>query len=183
MQSPPGSEPDVSAISTEAPPDAAVAAASATTRRFRAAAEAHDVDALLETLADGAVLHSPITDRVAFSGREEIGELMHSVFETVADIRYFADVGDARTRALFDRATVDGQPLEQAIRLGLNERQQIEEITIFFRPLPGLATLTAALAPRVARKHGRLRALIARLLIAPLGFATRAGDRLSSWFT
>jgi hypothetical protein len=38
---------------------------------------------------------------------------MRSVFATVEDIHYFADVGDARTRALFDRARVGGQALER----------------------------------------------------------------------
>jgi len=47
---------------------------------------------------------------------------------------------------------------------------------------PGLATLTAELVPRVARKHGRSRAVLARLLLAPIGVATRAGDRLVTWF-
>jgi SnoaL-like protein len=161
--------------------EATLAAAGATTRRFREAAEAHDIDALLDTLAEDVVLRSPITDRVRFQGRAELGELMRSVFATVEDIHYFADVGDARTRALFDRARVGGQALEQAVRVQLNARQQIQEITIFFRPLPGLASLTAALAPRVARKRGRLRYIMARILLAPLALATRAGDRLAPW--
>ena len=65
----------------------------------------------------------------------------------------------------------------------MNDRQQISEITIFFRPLPGLAALTSALAPRLARKHGRVRPLVASLLIGPLGLLTRLGDRLATWFT
>jgi hypothetical protein len=161
--------------------DGALAAATATTRRFREAAEARDIDALLDTLAEDVVLHSPITDRVSFRGRAELGELMRSVFATLEDIRYFADVGDARTRALFDRARVGGQALEQAVRIQLNDRQQIEEITIFFRPLPGLARLTAELAPRMARTHGRGRYIMARILLAPLARVTRAGDRLAPW--
>jgi hypothetical protein len=163
--------------------EAALAAASATTRRFREAAEARDVDSMLATLAEDVVLRSPITDRVTFRGRAQLGELLRSVFATIEDIRYFADVGDARTRALFDRARVGGQALEQAVRVQLNDRQQIEELTVFFRPLPGLAGLAAGLAPRVARKRGRGRALVARALLAPLAWATRAGDRLTPWLT
>ena len=163
--------------------EAAVAAASATTRRFREAAEARDIESLLATLAEDVVLRSPITDRVTFRGRAQLRELLRSVFATIEDIRYFADVGDARTRALFDRARVGGQALEQAVRVQLNDRQQIEELTIFFRPLPGLAGLTAGLGPRVARKRGRGRAVVARALLAPLAWATRAGDRLTPWLT
>src|SRR5215208_5689545 len=86
----------------------AVEAAVATTARFRAAVEAGDVEAFLETLAPDVVLHSPITLRTRFEGREEIRELMGSVFATVHEIRYYEDVGDARSRALFYRARVGG---------------------------------------------------------------------------
>ena len=105
------------------------------------------------------------------------------MFATIADIRYFADVGDDRTRALFYRANVNGYPLDEATRIELNEQQQISELTLYFRPLPGLATLTAALAPRVARRHGSFRSACARLLVGPLGPLTRIGDRLAGWFT
>ncbi len=156
----------------------------ATTARYRKAAEASDIEGLIATLTPDVVLRSPITDRKAFRGREEVRELLHSVFATISDIRYFADVGDERTRVVFDRATVEGQPLEQATRLELDDQGQIKEITLFFRPLPGLATLTAALGPRVAaRRHGNSRSLIARLLLWPLALATRFGDRFVSWFT
>ena len=154
----------------------------ATTARFRRAEEAHDIEGVLETLAPDVVVRSPITDRVTFQGRDEVRELLRSVFATIDDISYFADVGDARTRALFYRANVNGEPVEEAARIELDDNEQIREIILFFRPLPGLATLTAALGPRVARrKHGGLRSIIARVLLAPLGLATRVGDRLATW--
>jgi hypothetical protein len=162
--------------------DSAIAAASATTRRFREAAEAADVEALVATLSDDVVLHSPITERIKFNGRDQVRELMYSVFATVDGTSYFADVGDARTRVMFLRAGAAGQPFEEALRVELNDQQQIREITVFVRPLPGLTGFAAALVPRVARRRGRGRALIARLLLAPLGFATRAGDRATPWF-
>jgi hypothetical protein len=154
----------------------------ATTVRMRAAAEAHDVQGVLETTAAEVVMRSPVTDRLIFRGRDEIGEVLSAVFATLSDMHYFADVGDERTRALFYTARVGNQPIEEAMRVELNEKGEIEEFTIFYRPLPGLATFAAAMAPRVARKHGRLRALVARLLIFPLGLFTRLGDRIVPWF-
>jgi hypothetical protein len=156
--------------------------ASATTARFRRAGEAGDIDRLLETLAPDAVLRSPITDRLEFRGHDEIRAVMESVFATIDNIRYSADVGHNRTRVLFGRATVNGQPVEEAIRIELDEHERITEMTLFYRPLPGLATLTAALAPRVARKHGPMRSLLARILLAPLAAVIRLGDRLVPWF-
>lgn len=153
-----------------------------TTARMRAAAEANDVDGVLATCAVDVVLHSPITDRVVFRGREEVGEVLRAVFATLEDMRYFADVGDQRTRALFYQASVGSQSLEEAARIELNEHAEIQKFTIFYRPLPGLATFTAALAPRVARNHGPVRSLIARTLIYPLGLMSRVGDRIVPWF-
>ena len=152
------------------------------TTQFRHAVENHDVEGALTTLAPNVVLRYPITDRIAFRGLDQMRDLFPSIFATIQNIRYFADIGDTRTRALFYRATVNGEPVEEATRVELDENQRIKEITIFFRPLPGLATFTAAMAPRVARKRGPLRALIARLLVAPLGVATRFGDRIITKF-
>lgn len=154
-----------------------------TTDRYRRAGEAGDVEGVVATLAADVVFHSPITERVVFRGREEIRELLGAVFSTVSDVRYFAEVGDDRTRVLFDRLQVNGLAMEQTHRLSLNERGEIEEITVFFRPLPGLAALTCALGPRVAEaRHGRARGLLARILLAPLGVFTGVGDRLITFF-
>jgi hypothetical protein len=182
-QAPVPSEPSVDTGASSEGAGEGLSLASATTARFRAAGEARDVEAMLATLSDDVVLHSPITDRVTFDGIDAMRELLRAVFAVIDDIHYSADVGDEHVRALFYTAKVGGQPLEEATRVQLNDRQQISEITIFFRPLPGLAALTSALAPRLARKHGRVRPLVASLLIGPLGLLTRLGDRLATWFT
>jgi hypothetical protein len=165
----------MTALQAELPDDVATSA-------FRHAVESADVDGVVATLAPDVVLHSPITDRVTFVGRDEIEQLLPLIFETIRDIRYFADVGNDHTRALFYRARVRRQLVEEATRIELDDERRVRSITVFFRPLPGLATLTAALGPRVAHKHGRIRSLLARLVLAPLGFATRVGDRLVKIF-
>jgi len=110
-------------------------------------------------------------------------ELLEAVFETITDIRYFADIGDERNRALFFRGMIGRQPLEEAVRMTLTEDARIAELTLFFRPLPGLATLAAELGPRITeRRHGPGRARLARLLLAPLGAITRIGDRFVRFF-
>jgi hypothetical protein len=154
-----------------------------TTDRYRHAAEAGDVDGIMETLSRDVVVYSPITERLTFKGTAEVRELLETVFSLVSDVSYYADVGDEDTRAMFDRANVGGVPLDQTTRVRLNERGEIFEITLFFRPLPGLTALTAAIAPAVARsRHGVLRATIATLLLRPLAVMTGLGDRLVGWF-
>jgi hypothetical protein len=95
----------------------------------------------------------------------------------VTDVDYFADVGDDRTRVLFFRGRIGGQAVEEATRVELGDDGLISEMTLFFRPLPGIAALAAAMAPRVvAQRHGRARALVARLAMAPIALLTRIGD-------
>jgi hypothetical protein len=162
--------------------DQAKSRGAATTERYRAAAEAHDIEGLIATLAPGVVFHSPITERVKFTGHDELRELLGWVFATISDIHFFADIGDDRTRALFFRGRVGREPVEEAVRVHLDDNAQIAELIAFFRPLPGLATLTCALAPKVVEhRRGRALALLVKLFLAPLGVMTRIGDRVIPW--
>lgn len=155
-----------------------------TTVRMRQAAETRDTAKVMQMMADDVLLRSPITNQVVFRGRAEVSEILTSVFSVLEDIEYFADIGDQHTRALFYTARVGRQPVEEAMRIELNDAGEIRELTIFYRPLPGLASFAAALAPRVAtQRHGRFRAGLARLLITPLALLTRLGDRIVVWFT
>jgi hypothetical protein len=92
----------------------AVERAAETTRRYREAVEAGDVESLVATLAADVVLHSPITLRTEFRGHDDLRALMRAVFSSIEDISYFEDVGDATTRALFYRARVGRQEVEEA---------------------------------------------------------------------
>lgn len=162
--------------------DNALSDSSACSASFRDAIEGGDIDAVLMTLSEDVVLRSPFTDRVTFNGHQDIRRLLPHVFASITNIRYFADIGDSRTRALFYRGQVKGRAIEEATWLRLNRDGLIEEITLSFRPVPSLVTLMAVMAPRIARDRGRLRSIIARLLLAPLALATRIGDRLVTKF-
>jgi hypothetical protein len=73
--------------------------------------------------------------------------------------------------------------LEAHVLLHVNEQGQIDELKIFIRPLPGLATLFAVLPPRVsARRRGRLTGAVAAVLTWPLAFALRTADRFTPRF-
>lgn len=159
--------------------DQALASAAETTRRYRAAIEAGDTDAFLQTLAPDVVLHSPITARTRFCGHDEIRVLMGAVFSNIEDIRYFEDVGDATTRALFYRGRVGRQEVEEATLVRLDSEALITEIRLWFRPLPGLTAVMRKLGPALAREHGRGRSMVAAALAAPLAAAASMGDALA----
>src|SRR5215213_5216722 len=148
--------------------------AAETTRRYREAVEAGDIEAFLATLAPDVVLHSPITARTQFRGHDEMRTLMRAVLASVEGIRYFEDVGDANTRALFYRAHVGRQDVEEATLVRLGGDALVTEIRLWFRPLPGLTAVMGRLGPALAREHGRARAVAAKGLIAPMVAAARA---------
>src|SRR5947208_5875423 len=163
-----------------APPTSPIGAA---ITALRAAGESGDADALAELLAPDVVFHSPLTDRVLFEGRDEVVALHRDIFAVLEVIDTTEPLALGDTRSFTFRARVRGVELEAMNLLRFNEQGQIADYKIFIRPLPGLATLFAALPPRVsARRRGRLKGALAALLARPLAFALRTADRLTPRF-
>ena len=150
---------------------------------LRAAGENGDADALADLLAPDVVLHSPLTTRLRFEGREEVVALHRDIFAVLEDIHTTEPLALGDTRSFSFRARVRGVELEADTRVRFNEHGRIVEFKVFVRPLPGLATLFAALPPRVsARRRGRVTGTLVALLARPLAFALRTADRLAPRF-
>ena len=151
-----------------------------TSREIADAMLARDFARLREGLAPDVVLHSPITARFRFEGRDEVLDLMRIVRDSVDDLEYLhASQGDGEG-TLFFRATVQGRPLEGSDYIRFDEQGRVAEFRIFIRPLPSLAKLAAVLAPPLARRHGRARALLLRVLVAPLVLFVGLGDAIGA---
>lgn len=147
-------------------------------RAYRAAGEAHDLDALLATLSPGVVFHSPLSDRARFAGHDQVGELFTAVFSVLSDIRYHTDVGDDTTRMLGATARLGRQSLEESALLRFDDDGLVAEITMWIRPLPALTALMAALGPVMARSTGRPGLpLLVSAAVKPLATLTDLGDR------
>ena len=149
-------------------------------RKVADAMLARDFAALADGLAPDVVLHSPITARFRFEGRDEVLALMRIVRDTLDDLDYLHVSEGNGEGTLFFRATVGGQPLEGSDYLRFDERGRVTEFRVFIRPLPALAKLAAALAPPLARRHSRARALLLRALVAPLVLFNRLGDAIGA---
>ena len=153
--------------------------AAATTARWRAAVEAGDVEAWAQTLAPAVVLNSPITTSTSFRGADDCRALLREVLQVIEDIKFTDDVGDGTTRALFYTATIRGIQVEEATRVRLDDEARVTEITLWFRPLPGLTALMAGLAPRLARRRGKGKAAAAAVMTRPLAAMTKHGDKVA----
>ena len=147
------------------------------TRRFCAAMEAGDAFGAVQALSPDAVLHSPITLGIEFCGREQLRELFEDVLAVVSQPRYTEEIGDGDVRVIVGEGRVGAQRLHETILVRLDDAGLIRELTLYVRPLPGLASLAAALGPRVAGRRGRARGLAAAAMMRPLAAAIRAGER------
>ncbi|MFI7701424.1 nuclear transport factor 2 family protein [Nonomuraea sp. NPDC049480] len=147
-------------------------------RAYREAGEAHDLDALMATLADDVIFRSPLSARASFRGKEQVRELWSAVFDVLSGMRYQSDVGDERTRMLTATARLGRQELHEAAMLAVDDDGLVKEITMWIRPLPALTALMAALGPGLARATGRPGLpLLVGAAVKPLAAMTRLGDR------
>jgi hypothetical protein len=116
---------------------------------FRAAAEAQDLDALVELLAEDVVLHSPVTYR-RYTGCETVGILLRLIGDTFEDLHYTDQLeGPDDVHALVFRARVGDRELEGVDLLRLDADGLIADLTAMIRPLSGVAALAQAIAPKV----------------------------------
>lgn len=170
-------------VSVSVPAPASTSPVSTAIAAFRVAAERGDADAVAELLAPDVVLHSPLTARVRFEGRDEVTELHRDIFAVLEGLQTTEPLSLADSRSFTFRAGVRGADLEAAVLAHCNERGHIVELTIFGRPLPAIAALFAALPPRVsARRRGRMTGALVALVARPLAFVLRTGDRLAPRF-
>ncbi|MEU0536724.1 nuclear transport factor 2 family protein [Amycolatopsis tolypomycina] len=148
------------------------------TETYRRAMETRDVELALTAFAPDAVLHSPLTSRVRFTGHAELRPLIEVAYRHLKDISFHTDTGDARTRVVVYTARIGGEPIEEAALLRLNDDGLVEEATLFVRTLPGLVALMDRFGPDIARANGRpVVARVLRVLVKPLLAMVRSGDR------
>jgi hypothetical protein len=116
---------------------------------FRVAAESHNIDALLGTLAPDVVLHSPVTF-APYAGKETVGQLLRLVSQAFEDWRCVKEVhGRGGEIGFVFRTRVEGRELEGLDLLRLDADGLIDDLTVMIRPLSGLIALAQAIGPKV----------------------------------
>lgn len=116
---------------------------------FRRAAEAKDLELLIETLREDVVLHSPILFR-GFEGREVVSTVLTHVAATLEGLTYTDELVEGNTVALRFKATVGDRELEGIDFLELDEDGRVAELTVFMRPLSALTRFNEQMADRLA---------------------------------
>lgn len=131
---------------------------------LREALEARDPEMARTALAENVVLRSPIFS-VEFEGPEEAGDVLAAVYEVLGPVEYLYD--EPGNPAVFIWSSdVDGEPVEGTDLVRYDEAGKIIEVTVFFRPLRGIAAFLDKTGPILARRRGK-SALLTRLLAPP----------------
>ena len=148
---------------------------------FTAALATRDIDALVHTLAPGVVLHSAVTD-TPFEGREVVGDVYRSLFESFEGLTILEQFESGDTHAFFWEGRIDGRYVAGADRIRLDPDGRVRDITIVGRPLTGLATFLTGIGYRFARRRrGLAVARALRLGTLPLAPLFSLFDPVTRW--
>jgi len=152
----------------------------ATAHRISEAVIRGEFEALAELFSPDLVLNSPITDSFHFHGRDDVLALLEIVRASEEKLEFTDIVGGGDTWVLAFETTVRGRDMQGMDLMRFDDAGRVKEMTVFFRPLPGVAALAGALAPRLGRRRGRLVSLLLALLVRPLAAITSRGDQLAA---
>ncbi|MFC9063230.1 nuclear transport factor 2 family protein [Streptomyces sp. NPDC057074] len=119
---------------------------------FRAAVEAHDIDAVEALLAEDVVFTSPVVFK-PYRGKAITAAILRAVERVFEDFRYERVIGEegGRDHALVFSARVGDREIGGCDFLHLDESGLIDELTVMVRPLSGAQALQAAMAAQFER--------------------------------
>jgi 2-amino-4-hydroxy-6-hydroxymethyldihydropteridine diphosphokinase len=150
---------------------------------WREAVEARDIGAVAEALADDARFRSPITARVPFQGRDRVVELMTEVIALLESMHVVRDIRHGDLQIMEVEARLAGYDVHMVHLVEHDADGRVRQVTLFMRPLPGVANLAARIAPPLVRRRwGGVAAFVVAVAMRPLAWLVRFADRLGPWF-
>ncbi|WHT16158.1 nuclear transport factor 2 family protein [Crossiella sp. CA-258035] len=119
-------------------------------RRFRAAVEARDPEALAAALADDVVFTSPVAFR-PYQGKPITAAILRGVLRVFEDFRYVREIGGDRDHALVFEARIGETLVEGCDFLHLDENGLVDQLTVMVRPLSAAQVLAEAMGAQFDR--------------------------------
>jgi hypothetical protein len=117
-----------------------------------------------------------------FEGREQLDPLIGVILDVLSDLTYTDELRSESTAVLIGHANVEGIALEFSDHLKLRDDGLIEEMTVFFRPLPATTAAMRRFGQSLGRNKSTLRGRMISSMVAPIAFMARAGDRIGVRF-
>ena len=145
---------------------------------LRAAMEARDLSAIVDSFAPDAKFWSPLTGRLTFQGHEEITAITSVILDAFDGFHYTDELLSELNGFLVARARVDGVDIEMVDHIIYDPDGKIAELTVFFRPLPAAAVALRVIGAGLGRRKSPTRAAIISTLARPLCFMTKSGDEI-----
>ena len=118
--------------------------------RYRAASEANDIAALMDTLAPDVELVSPISGHMVFRGTDDVRFLLTHVYGCMRGLRWSSQLTTARARCSSAGGKVAGIALTDAMVFDLAPDGRIARIRPHLRPWLALTVFALVLGPKVA---------------------------------
>jgi hypothetical protein len=146
---------------------------------IRLAMEARDHPAMVATLGETPVLHSPVTP-MPIVGREAVAALLLLLIEEYEEWRCVGEVAHERDHVLFIQARIGGREVQLADLMRHDERGRVVEMRLYGRPIASVAAFAKVIGPRIARRRGAVRALLVRLITIGIPTLLAVGDRVVS---
>jgi hypothetical protein len=140
--------------------------------------EARDHRAVVEAFAENAVIRSPFTDNLTFEGRHQLDELVAVILDVLEDLTYSDELHADRAAVLIGHARVDGLRVQFCDYLKLRGDGLVDEMTVFFRPLPATTAAMRRIGGGLGRRKSKFRGRLINTMTAPLALIARTGDRL-----
>lgn len=119
------------------------------TTSFRAAIEAHDLDAVEDLLADDVVFRSPVAFK-PYPGKPITAAILRAVAEVFQDFHYVREIRDPGgvEHALVFEATVDGLDITGCDFLRYDADGRIADFMVMVRPLRAAEALAREMGAR-----------------------------------
>ena len=131
--------------------------------RYRAATEAGDIEATMDTLAPDVEVVSPISGRLVFRGADDVRILLAAVYGSLSGLDWFRSIGEGAHRVVLGRARLGPVRMTDAMVFELAPDGRIARISPHLRPWLALTLFALVLGPKVARHPSVIsRALILR---------------------
>jgi hypothetical protein len=128
---------------------------------FQRAMETNDIDSLIAVLAPDVELVAPVSGRMVFRGRDDVGKALTVVYGMLSGSRLVQPIGDGDRRVLYGETRFLGFRMTDAAVVDLAPDGSIRRIAPHLRPWLPLTLFALLIGPKLGRHPGMMRRALA----------------------
>ena len=124
--------------------------------RYLSASEAGDLSGIGDAFTEDIAVVSPISGRMVFRGRDDVGFLLGAVYGSLKGLRWTQAVGEGECRVVLGSARIGPVGMTDAMVFELAPDGRIRRISPHLRPWLALTLFALVLGPQVGRRPGMI---------------------------